>query len=77
MQYTVDPSRLLSIVIPTRNRAQYALATIESILRVPGEAFGLIVQTIAIRGGIGIAFKKKFFRPPTPVPVPSYPHVHG
>ncbi|MNT58405.1 Spore coat polysaccharide biosynthesis protein SpsA [compost metagenome] len=35
---------LLSIIIPTRNRKEYAASAIRSILSIPSEDFELIVQ---------------------------------
>ena len=37
-------TRLLSILIPTRNRQSYCLSTIESVLKIDGNNFELVVH---------------------------------
>lgn len=44
MVNTVDNRPLLSIIVPTRNRAQYAIPCIKSILNITSFSFELIVQ---------------------------------
>ena len=41
---TENSAPLLSIVIPTRNRQEYALSSIESILRIPDPELEIVVQ---------------------------------